>query len=197
MLEKKKQYQKDWYLRNKEKVKQRAKAWYLKNQERVIQREKEYHKNHREEQRLYKKEYHQRNLEKDRKQSKQYYLAHKDEARRRQRMDRASNPEKFLQRERKYRTYFREETLKLFGNVCDFCGNPVDSERFEVHEINGKKHPSLRGRKRIEFFKSHPTEFRLLHFDCHKTVHSLMKRLGFCWDDIVDFKTRYHQLRIE
>lgn len=72
--EKKKEREKKRYLNNKEKIKQRCKDYYLNNKENAIKRVNEYYINNKDEILEYKKEYRQKNDEK----IKEYRLTHKE-----------------------------------------------------------------------------------------------------------------------
>lgn len=79
-----------------------------------------------------------------------------------------------VQRMRERKEALREE----FGNKCVFCGI---SRGLEFHEIHGKNHS-----KALAYILGHKNDFRLLDYNCHRSVHFCMKFLKLSWKEIVD-----------
>ena len=88
----KKEYKKEWDLKNKEHRNEYQKEWYLKNRERLLEQKKEYHRRPETKERIkeyrlknkeYIKEWHKKwnlkNKEKIKKQKKEYILKNKDQ----------------------------------------------------------------------------------------------------------------------
>jgi hypothetical protein len=73
-IEKKKQYNKEYYLNNKEKLIQKRKEYRLNNKEKQKQYKKEYYLNNKEKQ----KQYYLNNKEKQKQYKKEYYLNNKE-----------------------------------------------------------------------------------------------------------------------
>jgi hypothetical protein len=77
--EEEREYQKQWYIRNKEKINTRSKEYYdthkeerIRNKEKIKAESKEYYDTHKKERIEYSKEYRKNNVEKIRKYRRQY-----------------------------------------------------------------------------------------------------------------------------
>jgi hypothetical protein len=126
-IEKKKQYnkeyylnnkekQKQYYLNNKEKQKQYKKEYYLNNKE----KQKQYYLNNKEKQKQYKKEYYLNNKEKIKQKTKEYCLNNKEKIK----QWRLNNREKIIQQKKKH--YLKNK--KHYNQKC------------KQWRLNNKKH---------------------------------------------------------
>jgi len=73
-----KEYQKEYYLKNKEKLKEYQKEYELNNKEKIKERQKEYYLKNKEKLKEYNEEYYSNNKEKLKEYKKEYRLNNKD-----------------------------------------------------------------------------------------------------------------------
>jgi hypothetical protein len=75
---KKKEYDKQWYLKNKEKIKKLSNQWYLKNKEKRKEATKKWYLKNKKEKDEYNKQWYLKNKEKRKETNKQWYLRNKE-----------------------------------------------------------------------------------------------------------------------
>jgi len=130
-IEKKKQYNKEYYLNNKEKLIQKRKEYRLNNKEKQKQykkeyylnnkeKQKQYYLNNKEKQKQYKKEYYLNNKEKIKQKTKEYCLNNKEKIK----QWRLNNREKIIQQKKKH--YLKNK--KHYNQKC------------KQWRLNNKKH---------------------------------------------------------
>jgi hypothetical protein len=101
--EKRKQYLKQFYLKNKEERIQYQKQWKLNNKEKFNQYQKEYLLKNKEKQKQYQKEYHLKNKEKIKQCKKEYRLNNKEKQRQYEKKWYLNNKEKVNQKCKQWR----------------------------------------------------------------------------------------------
>jgi hypothetical protein len=75
---KKKEYHKQWYLKNKEKIKKLSNQWYLKNKQRRIETNKQWYLKNKKEKDEYNKQWYLKNKKEKDEYNKQWYLKNKE-----------------------------------------------------------------------------------------------------------------------
>lgn len=154
-------------------------AWNAKHRQRVRKREKESYRKNAEHYIEKAKDYYEQNREKILAQHAENY-----------------DPEaKSAYNKEWWKTYSKnicDQINGMFGTKCFFCRSEVGDVRKKhpnLHEIHGKKHPSLRNKKSIKYLQEHKEDFRPLCSQCHTGVHFLMK-FGYQWEEIEEIVKR-------
>jgi hypothetical protein len=155
--EERKEYNKQWYQKNKERIKQfrqyhkeirkkSQKEYYEKNKKRILNQKKQYGKNNKERIKKYKKQYCEKNKEKISQNKKQYYQNHKEEKKQYGKIYKQNNKEKIY----KYRNKKHREDInfKLSCNLRNRinCAIKHDQKRGSAVKDLGCS---------IEFLKKH------------------------------------------
>jgi hypothetical protein len=130
-IEKKKQYNKEYYLNNKEKLIQKRKEYRLNNKEKQKQYKKEYYLNNKEKQ----KQYYLNNKEKQKQYKKEYYLNNKEKIKQKTKEYCLNNKEKIkqwrLNNREKQKQYKKEYYLNNKEKIKQKC---------KQWRLNNKKH---------------------------------------------------------
>ena len=165
---------------------------YRKHKKRRLEKNREHYWQHREEILQKQREYRRKNPEKQRELHRKWREKNKEHlriyAREYARKLRREHPEKLNEKQQQHYIRCRQEVLNLFNRTCAFCQKSIAfDERFVIHEINGIKHPDFNCREKRdrEFIKKNQNRFVLVHFDCHKTIHTLMERFRVNWEQII------------
>ena len=153
-IEKKKQYQKEYYLNNKEKQRQYRKEYRLNNKEKKKQYDKKWYLDNKEKRKQYQKEYRLNNKEKQRQYEKKWYLDNKEKVNQKCKQWRLNNKEyskKYLSKYEKKRRkidpnfklikytrsriwsglkgrYKSKSTIKLLGCSIEECWQHLESK---------------------------------------------------------------------
>ena len=109
----KKEYQKKYYLNNKEKRKEYSRKHYLKNKEKRKKQQKIWELKNREERLKQKKEYHLKNKERHSKQMKEHYLKTKERYQERSKKNNSKPETKELTRNRQNNRYHTDINFRI------------------------------------------------------------------------------------
>jgi AAA15 family ATPase/GTPase len=110
-LEKRKEYKKEWYEKNREQIKERKKEYYEKNKDNI----KEYAEKNKEKIKEYNKEYAEKNKEQKKQYNKEYAEKNKEQIKERRREYREKNKEKI----KEYMKEYNQTPQRKKGNtIC-------------------------------------------------------------------------------
>ena len=180
--EKRKQYKKDWYEKNKETVKSRSEEWYEKNKDRINKERRDRNKND--------EEYHKKILEN----KKEYYKRTKDTVRK-EYLER--NKDRLAEYRKEYNKEYREENKeKLSEDKKEYYQK--NKELFKERSKNNKREPAsydiwFERLKKYNECRRDPKNLELLQVRCkyddmwfnptnqqvqdrYKTIHGLKPR---------------------
>jgi len=131
------------------------------------------------------KKWRQENPEKVRAYKKSYRLTHLVKEREQRRKYRLKHPEKVQKWNGKRHRRIREALDAHFSKVCFFCGI---HHSIDLHEIHGRKHPTIDTWKGVQYILKHDEDFIPLCKFCHRGIHFCMAYLGLNWDMILELR---------
>ena len=156
----KKQYDKQYYLDNKEWLLEKCKKWKINNPERYRKYRKQYDEDHKEERAKYFKQYRINNLE----HIKQYDKDHRGQI------------NKIARQHQKEKQKYVDD-LKL-SKGCSVCGYNKCAEALEFHHNGDKKFSiamGVRSRRALMAVKKEIEKCNILCANCHAELHKKKK----------------------
>lgn len=88
-----------------------------------------------------------------------------------------------IAREREHYEELKRRAHKILKDKCALCEG---KENLCVHERKGNKHPT--SRKAYLLVLKFPDKFALLCSSCHKRIHWIMKKRGFTFKQVLQYK---------
>lgn len=190
--DKKKKRERERYLNNKKKFLENRKEYYIQNTEKIKKKNTEYYENNKEKILVYKKEYRQQNVDKIREYrlthkdyhseyNQTYYLDNKKEILENKKKYYLDNKKTIIKKgcEYKYKRYHNDELYKLSKNIRNLIRNSIKVNKFSK---KSKTHEILGCT--FEEFKKH-LEFKFkswMNWGNYGNWNGQPKEMNIAWD---------------
>lgn len=167
----KKEYNKNYYAKNKEKIRVGRRKYYLRQRKKILEKNQEWRKRNPEKIKWLAKEYYRKNREELLKRAKKWRMENKEKVRRYFVEYYRRNVEMWRDREIKW----KKKLVEVLGNKCEKCGIEVTDKNlciFDFHHRDSEEKERNREWRNKDFMeKIKASKIMLLCANCHRKEH--------------------------